>query len=96
MVDNFGQEFQIERIGAVGLGLGWIVMDFEENSVYAGSHRRARQQGNEFGLAAALYRGVSPLPDPADGSCTECVPSKTTGANWRMMASERMSTTRLL
>src|SRR5579883_167148 len=35
-------------------------------------------------------------PCEAEGSCTEWVASKTTGANLRMMASERMSTTRLL
>jgi hypothetical protein len=35
-------------------------------------------------------------PLAPDGICTEWVPSKTTGAKPRMMASERMSTTRLL
>src|SRR5437899_939803 len=31
-----------------------------------------------------------------DGNCTECVASKTTGANFRMIGSDRISTTRLL
>ena len=43
-----------------------------------------------------LAAGLSPSLFEDDGSYTEWVASNTTGANLRMMASERMSTTRLL
>ena len=95
LVEHFRQQLEIERVGAVGLGLRGIVVHLEEDAVHARGHRRARQQRDELGLAAALTQ-PSPLRCAAEGSCTECVASKTTGANSRMMASERMSTTRLL
>src|SRR5579864_8557394 len=40
---------------------------------------------------------AGPLPsDCAEGNCTEWVASNTTGANFRIIASDRISTTRLL
>jgi hypothetical protein len=45
-----------------------------------------------------MKRGSPPLtPAPSPGRCTECVPSKTTGASHasRIATKERMSTTRL-
>ena len=68
----------------------WIVVDLEEDAVDACGHRRARQHRNELRLSAADTSAS------AEGVCTECVPSNTTGANARMMGSERISTTRLL
>ena len=53
--------------------------------------RGAREHRHELALAAA-----SSVPCPP-GSCTECVASNTTGHRVsRMIASERMSETRLL
>jgi len=47
--------------------------------------------------SSGMNSGWPPLtPFAAEGCWTECVPSKTTGARPRMIASERKSTTRLL
>ncbi len=70
-----------------------ILVHFHEDSIHARCHCGARQHGNELGLSSA--HGVISIGGRG-GSCTECVASKTTGTNLRMMASERMSTTRLL
>jgi hypothetical protein len=60
----------MERVGAVGFGVSWIVMDFEKEAVDAGGDGGARKQGNEFGLAAAdaassggLLNGVGGVKD---------------------------------
>ena len=64
-------------------------MGFHEDAGDAGRDRRARQHRHEFALAAA------DVPCPP-GNCTECVASNTTGQPVsRMIASERMSETRL-
>ena len=91
-----GAQFSgIERVRSIGFGFLGIIVDFHKYTVDAGRHRRARQHRDELRLAAA--GGVSVfVPTGGRGSCTEWVASKTTGANSRMMASERMSTTRLL
>ena len=81
---------QVQRVGAVGFGFGGVVVDFEEDAVDAGRDRRAREDGDELGLAARLTAWR------AEGVWTEWVPSKTTGAKSRMMGRQRMSTTRLL
>ncbi len=43
-----------------------------------------------------LVAGLPSSPGEEDGNCTECVASNTTGANFRMIASDRISTTKLL
>ena len=58
LVEHFRQQLQVERIGAVGLGLRGIVVHFHEDAVHSGRDRGARQQRNEFGLAAALPTAV--------------------------------------
>ena len=66
-------------------------MRLHEYSGDARGDRGARQHRHEFALAARTRRPCRP------GSCTECVASNTTGQPVaRMMASERMSDTRLL
>ena len=45
------------------------------------------------GIISRMPPEAVPCPP---GSCTVCVPSNTTGANLRMIASPRMSATRLL
>ena len=83
------EKLQAKGICAVGLRVGWVVVDLEEKAVNAGRDGGTREQRSHSGWP----------PEPplaADGICTEWVPSKTTGASWRMMASERISTTRLL
>ena len=81
--------FQVERIGSIRLGVGRIVVDFKKDTLYASRHRGPGQYRDELRLAPDW-------PPADDGVCTEWVPSNTTGANLRMIASERMSTTRLL
>ncbi len=97
LVEHIRQDLQVEGISAVGFRLRRIVVHLHENTVHSRRHGRARQQRNELRLASALLaprlrRSTSPLT----ASCTEWVASKTTGANSRMIASDRMSTTRLL
>src|SRR5450432_83976 len=72
------------------LGLSWTSM--KTPSTPAATAERASN---------GINSGWPPLTDwspsaEAEGSWTEWVASKTTGANLRMIASERMSTTRLL
>jgi len=43
---------QMERIRAVGFGVGWVVVDLEEDSVDAGCYCGAGEDGDELGLAA--------------------------------------------
>ena len=43
---------QVEGVGAVGFGVWWVVVDFEEDSVDSGGYGGAGEDGNELGLAA--------------------------------------------
>ena len=43
---------QIQRVRSVGFGLGWVVVDFEEDAVYSGGYRGACEDGDELGLSA--------------------------------------------
>ena len=83
----------LQRIRPVGLGVHRVLVDFHEDSIDARRHGGPRQHRDKLGLSSATACSPSAAED---GSCTECVASKTTGTNLRMMASERMSTTRLL
>ena len=65
LVKNFGQEFQIERVGAIGFGFGRTVVYFQEDAVDARGHGGSRQQRNEFRLAAALRSTLPGCPVPA-------------------------------
>ena len=47
------EKVEIEGVGAVGFGVGRVVVDFDEEAVDAGGGGGAGQQGNKFGLAAA-------------------------------------------
>ena len=72
-------------------GLSWTSMNTP--STPAATAARANKGMNSG--CPPLTAG--PLPSDCDeGNCTEWVASKTTGANLRMMASDRISTTRLL
>ena len=51
--EDGGQVFQVEGVGAVGLGFFGIVVDFHEDAVDAGGDGGTAEQGNELGLAAA-------------------------------------------
>jgi len=62
----------MEGVGAVGLGLGGVVVDFEEDAVNAGSDGGAGETGMNSG-----WPPETPLA--AEGVCTEWVASKTTG-----------------
>ncbi len=65
-------------------------MRLHEDARDAGGDRRAREHRHHFALAAGRRA-------EAAGICTECVASNTTGHPvLRMIASERMSETRLL
>ena len=44
---------EVEGVGAVGLGLWGVVVDFEEDAVDAGGGGGAGEGGDELGLAAA-------------------------------------------
>jgi hypothetical protein len=46
------EAIEMESVGAVGLGVGGIVVNFEEDTVDAGGDGGARKDGNELGLAA--------------------------------------------
>ena len=43
---------EVEGVGAVGPGVGGVVVDFEEDAVDAGGDGRAREDGDEFRLTA--------------------------------------------
>ena len=45
------EQLEIQRVGAVGLGVGRVVVDLNEETVDAGGDGSARHQGNEFRLA---------------------------------------------
>jgi hypothetical protein len=47
------EKFEVEGVGAVGLGVERVVVDFDEETVDAGGDGRAGEQRNELGLAAA-------------------------------------------
>ena len=47
------EEFEVEGIGAVGLCIGRVVVDFKEDAVDARGNCGARQQGDELRLPAA-------------------------------------------
>ena len=64
------EQLEVEGVGAVGFGVGRIVVDFEEEAVDAGGDGGAREQRNELGLAAAdavgrrgLLHGVGGVKD---------------------------------
>lgn len=59
LVEHLWQEFQIERVGAVGFCLGWVIVHFHENAIYSGSHSRAREQWDVFRLATADCRTIA-------------------------------------
>ena len=42
LIEDIRQQFQVESIGAVGLGLCWIVVDFHEDPIDSGGDSRAR------------------------------------------------------
>ena len=42
---------EVEGVGSVGLGLGGVVVDLEEDAVDAGGDGGAGEDGDEFGLA---------------------------------------------
>ncbi len=83
------QLIQMKRVCPIGLRLGRIVMNLEEDSIDSCRHCSACEHRDEL-------RCPPLTPLPADGVWTECVPSKTTGAKPRMTGRERISTTRLL
>ncbi len=47
------EELEVEGVGAVGFGVGRIVVDFDEEAIDAGGHCGASEQRNELGLATA-------------------------------------------
>ena len=53
------EAIEVESVGAVGFGVGGIVVDFQEDAVDAGGNGGAREHGNELRLAAgdAVGRG---------------------------------------
>ena len=64
------KELEVERVGAIGLGVRRIVVDFDKESVDAGGDGGAREQRNELRLAATdsvgrrgLLHGVSAIED---------------------------------
>ena len=64
------EELEVEGVGAVGLGVGWVVVDFEKESVDSGGDGGSGEQGYELGLAAAdavsgggLLDGVGSVKD---------------------------------
>jgi len=61
------EELEVEGVGAVRLGVGRIVVDFDEDAVDAGGNRGAREQRNIFGLAAADPVGCRRLLDGVSG-----------------------------
>jgi hypothetical protein len=44
---------EVEGVGTVGLGLGWVVVNLEEDAVDPGGNGGSGQDGDELGLAAA-------------------------------------------
>ena len=77
------EELQVEGVGTVGLGIGRVIVDFDEEAVDARGDSGAREQRNVLGLAAAdavgrrgLLHGVGGVKDdgrkpPHDGQRTE-------------------------
>ena len=64
------QQLEIEGVGAVGFGVGRVVVDLEKEAINARRYRGAGKQGNELGLAAAdstgcrgLLHGVGAVKD---------------------------------
>ena len=64
------EELEVEGVGGVGLGVRWVVVDFEEEAVDACGDCGAREEGDELGLAAAdavgrrgLLHGVCGIED---------------------------------
>src|SRR5271165_3545489 len=86
LIKYIRQERQISR----------IVVDLEEHAVHTRSHGGSRQEWKNSGWPPLCCAPSCPFAAPADGSCTECVASNTTGANSRITANDLMSTTRLL
>ena len=60
------QLVQTQRIRAVGLGVGGIVVDLQKDAVDAGSHRGTRQHGNKLRLAAG-DRALPPTASAPSG-----------------------------
>ena len=64
------EQLEVEGVGAVGFGVGGVVVDFEEEAVDAGGDSGAGEQRNELRLAAAdavgrrgLLHGVGAVKD---------------------------------
>lgn len=43
---------QVKSVGSVGFCMRRVVVDLEEDAVYAGGHGGASQYGDKFGLAS--------------------------------------------
>lgn len=69
-------------------------MNFEEDAIYAGCDRGTGQNRDELWLSSADSGTF--IVGPGGRKLNGMGGVKTTGANLRMMESERMSTTRLL
>ena len=64
------EQLEVEGVGPVGLGIRWVIVDFDEEAVDAGGYGGTREQRNEFRLAAAgavgcrgLLHGVGGIED---------------------------------
>ena len=44
---------EVEGVGSVGFGVRWVVVDFEEDAVYACGYGGPGEDGDELGLATA-------------------------------------------
>src|SRR5215472_773260 len=55
------QALQVESVGAIGFGLGRVVVDFHEHTIYARGHSGTGKQGDELRLAAG--DGLAAGPD---------------------------------
>ena len=76
------QQIQIQRIRAIRLRMCGVVVHLKEDpSTPAATAARA---------SSGINSGCPPLtPLAAEGCCTECVPSNTTGAMARIIGSDR-------
>src|ERR1700677_1280852 len=61
------EKLQVEGVGAVGFGIGRIFVDFDKKAVDAYGGSGAREQWNEFRLAAADAVGCGGLLDGVSG-----------------------------
>ncbi len=63
LLEERGEELEIEGIGSIGFGVGGIVVDFEKQAVDASRYRGTGQERNELRLAAADAVGGRGLLD---------------------------------